>query len=109
MEMELYKHGITQMVEELANVRTSSERTRVMQSGLGATTSQCFYNRDSLATATDYEDKQINQRYICARYPFVEEGEFIMSASRPLIITYASSGEEKNRGLLMEYTTVDVG
>ncbi|KHJ91025.1 CUB domain protein [Oesophagostomum dentatum] len=83
----------------------------------GATTSQCFYNRGSLDTATDYvefsggkeEDKQINQRYICARYPFVEEGEFIMSASRPLVITYASSGEEKNRGLLMEYTTMDVG
>ncbi|ETN74001.1 CUB domain protein [Necator americanus] len=55
------------------------------------------------------EDKQINQRYICARYPFVEEGEFIMSATRPLVITYASSGDEKNRGLLMEYSTIDVG
>ncbi|KAK6758663.1 hypothetical protein RB195_016095 [Necator americanus] len=83
----------------------------------GATISQCFYNRDSVATATDYvefsggkeEDKQINQRYICARYPFVEEGEFIMSATRPLVITYASSGDEKNRGLLMEYSTIDVG
>ncbi|EPB67096.1 CUB domain protein [Ancylostoma ceylanicum] len=55
------------------------------------------------------EDKQINRRYICARYPFVEEGEFIMSATRPLVITYVSSGDEKNRGLLMEYTTMDVG
>ncbi|RCN50946.1 CUB domain protein, partial [Ancylostoma caninum] len=83
----------------------------------GATTSQCFYNRDAHETATDYvefsggkeEDKQINRRYICARYPFVEEGEFIMSATRPLVITYVSSGDEKNRGLLMEYTTTDVG
>ncbi|VDM59738.1 unnamed protein product [Angiostrongylus costaricensis] len=82
-----------------------------------ATTSQCFYNRDSYETIADYvefsggkdEDKQINQRYICARYPFVEEGEFIMSATRPLVITYVSSGDEKNRGLLMEYTTIDVG
>ncbi|WKY13932.1 hypothetical protein Q1695_004623 [Nippostrongylus brasiliensis] len=83
----------------------------------GATTSQCFYSRDSHATATDYvefsggkeEDKQINQRYVCARYPFVEEGEFVMSASRPLVITHVSSGDSRNRGLLMEYSTVDVG
>ncbi|KJH40084.1 CUB domain protein [Dictyocaulus viviparus] len=82
-----------------------------------ATTSECFYNQDSYLTATDYvefsggkeEDKQINKRYICARYPFVEEGVFIMSATRPLIITYVSSGDEKNRGLLMEYATVDMG
>ncbi|KJH40743.1 EGF-like domain protein [Dictyocaulus viviparus] len=82
-----------------------------------ATTSECFYNQDSYLTATDYvefsggkeEDKQINKRYICARYPFVEEGEFIMSATRPLIITYVSSGDERNRGLLMEYATVDMG
>ncbi|PIO77440.1 CUB domain protein [Teladorsagia circumcincta] len=83
----------------------------------GATTSQCFYSRDSHASATDYvefsggkeEDKQINQRYICARYPFVEEGEFVMSASRPLVITHVSSGDPKNRGILMEYMTIDVG
>ncbi|VDP10672.1 unnamed protein product [Heligmosomoides polygyrus] len=83
----------------------------------GASTSQCFYNRDSHESATDYvefsggkeEDKQINQRYVCARYPFVEEGEFIMSASRPLIITHVSSGDSRNRGILMEYSTVDVG
>ncbi|XGW05429.1 hypothetical protein V3C99_016074, partial [Haemonchus contortus] len=83
----------------------------------GATTSQCFYSRDSHASATDYvefsggkeEDKQINQRYICARYPFVEEGEFVMSASRPLVITHVSSGDPKNRGILMEYSTINVG
>lgn len=46
---------------------------------------------------------------MCARYPFVEEGEFIMSASRPLIITHVSSGDSRNRGILMEYSTVDVG
>uniref|UniRef100_A0A1I7X9N0 CUB domain-containing protein n=1 Tax=Heterorhabditis bacteriophora TaxID=37862 RepID=A0A1I7X9N0_HETBA len=85
-----------------------------------ASTSQCFFNRDNLLESADYveacsnftggrpDDKQLNQRYICARYPFVEEGEFIMSGNRPLIIEYASSGHPNNKGILLEFLTMDV-
>ena len=94
-----------------------------------ASVRDCFFAREVSSTVEDYvkvclrlaavkslqltggreENKFLNQKYVCPKFPFVEDGEFTVSASRPLIIEYSSSGNPKNKGILLEYQTVDVG
>ncbi|CAI4223629.1 unnamed protein product [Auanema sp. JU1783] len=77
---------------------------------------QCFL-RTNNTEIEDYveisggrEDyKHLNQRYYCSRFPLTEGHRFTMSAEKPLKIVFSSSGDPRNRGLLLEYETIDVG
>ncbi|CAD6193661.1 unnamed protein product [Caenorhabditis auriculariae] len=79
--------------------------------------SECFYPKDAIETYPNYievtgghkEDKTLNRRYICAKYPFVEENALIAPGNRPLTIVVNSNGDPKFTGLLIEYTTTNIG
>uniref|UniRef100_A0A1I7UVG7 Cubilin n=1 Tax=Caenorhabditis tropicalis TaxID=1561998 RepID=A0A1I7UVG7_9PELO len=79
--------------------------------------SECFYSSQPIDQYENYVEFSggrtdnifFNRRYVCARYPFVEQSIMSVSSSRPLKITVGSDGNPNFKGLSLEYSTVDVG